>query len=288
MIDRAGWPFILGALALAVALGLWLGVVWAAPAVILAAFFAFFFRDPHRDVPTDPRLVVSPADGRVMIVGAPARRRRAARAVAADQHLSVPDGRPHQPRPRLPGAVTRVEYHPGKFLPAYRVEAGELNEWTEVWFDQQRHVVVCRQIVGILARRIVTPADRRAIRSAGERFGIMKFGSRIDLFLPLSATIAGEGRRSRRRRARRRSRHWLRSTSRRRGSSGSSALVSTAPPAREHPARRVAAAEPVHARQPVLRLGVRRPRHARRARDRRAVHRRRRWSSTCSTAASRA
>ena len=188
MIDRAGWPFILGALVLAGALGLWLGAVWAAPGVILAAFFAFFFRDPHRDVPTDPRLVVSPADGRVMIVGAPPG------GGAPPGHwqqisifLSPMDV--HINRAPIAGRVTRVEYHPGRFLPAYRVDAGEHNEWTEVWFDQNGTIVVCRQIVGILARRIVTRLTAGQSVGVGERFGIMKFGSRIDLFLPPSADL---------------------------------------------------------------------------------------------------
>jgi phosphatidylserine decarboxylase len=191
MIDRAGWPFILGALALAVVLGLRLGVAWAAPAVILAAFFAFFFRDPHRDVPTDPRLVVSPADGRVMIVGAPP---GAGAPPGQWQQISIflSPMDVHINRAPIAGRVTRVEYHPGKFLPAYRVDAGELNEWTEVWFDQNGTIVICRQIVGILARRIVTRLTSGQSVGLGERFGIMKFGSRIDLFLPLSATIAAK------------------------------------------------------------------------------------------------
>ena len=189
MIDRAGWPFILGALVLAGALGLWLGAVWAAPGVILAAFFAFFFRDPHRDVPTDPRLVVSPADGRVMIVGAPP---GGGAPPGQWQQISIflSPMDVHINRAPIAGRVTRVEYHPGRFLPAYRVDAGEHNEWTEVWFDQNGTIVVCRQIVGILARRIVTRLTAGQSVGVGERFGIMKFGSRIDLFLPLSAAIA--------------------------------------------------------------------------------------------------
>jgi phosphatidylserine decarboxylase len=189
MIDRAGWPFILGALVLAAALGWWLGPTWVAPGLLLAAFFVFFFRDPHRDVPTDPRLVVSPADGRVMIVGAPP----GAGAPAGQwQQISIflSPMDVHINRAPIGGRITRVEYHPGKFLPAYRVNAGELNEWTEVWFEHDGVVVVCRQIVGILARRIVTRLTVGQSVSLGERFGIMKFGSRIDLFLPLSATIA--------------------------------------------------------------------------------------------------
>jgi phosphatidylserine decarboxylase len=189
MFDRAGWPFILGAVTLAVVLGLWLGGLWSLPAVILAAFFAFFFRDPHRDVPSDASLVVSPADGRVMIVGAPP---GAGPPPGQWQQISIflSPLDVHINRAPIAGRVTRVEYHPGKFLPAYRVDAGELNEWTEVWFDQNGTTVVCRQIVGILARRIVTRLTAGQTVGLGERFGIMKFGSRIDLFLPMSATIA--------------------------------------------------------------------------------------------------
>jgi phosphatidylserine decarboxylase len=82
-----------------------------------------------------------------------------------------------------------VEYHPGKFLPAYRKEAGELNEWTEVWFDRAGGPVVVRQIVGILARRIVCRLKGGEQVTAGQRFGVMKFGSRIDMFIPTTATI---------------------------------------------------------------------------------------------------
>jgi phosphatidylserine decarboxylase len=82
-----------------------------------------------------------------------------------------------------------VEYHPGRFLPAYKKEAGELNEWTEVWLDRPGGPVVVRQIVGILARRIVCRLTEGEQVSAGQRFGVMKFGSRIDLFIPRTATI---------------------------------------------------------------------------------------------------
>lgn len=188
-LDRAGWPFILGALALAVVLAWWLGRIWALPFVLLAAFFAFFFRDPDRQVPTGSSLVVSPADGRVMIVneasgpGAPAGKWR-----QISIFLSPVDV--HVNRAPVDGVVRRVEYHPGKFLPAYREDAGIHNEWTEVWFDHHGTLVICRQIVGILARRIVTRLTVGQSVARGERFGIMKFGSRIDLFLPVNSTIA--------------------------------------------------------------------------------------------------
>jgi phosphatidylserine decarboxylase len=187
-IDRAGWPFILGALAFAALLAWWLGGLWALPFVVLAAFFVFFFRDPDRAVPGDPNLVVSPADGRVMLVGDPP----FAGTPAGDYQLISIFLSPmdvHINRTPVEGTVTKVEYHPGRFLPAYKTEAGTHNEWTEVWFDRDGTVVVCRQIVGILARRIVTRLAVGQTVARGERFGVMKFGSRIDLFVPRSATL---------------------------------------------------------------------------------------------------
>jgi phosphatidylserine decarboxylase len=187
-LDPAGWPFILGALVLAGVAAWWLGRLWAIPLVLLAAFFVFFFRDPERRVPDAPNVVVSPADGRVMIVGDPS----GTGAPLGEWFqitifLSPVDV--HVNRAPVDGRVTRVEYHAGKFLPAYRDEAGVHNEWTEVWFDHHGVAVVCRQIVGILARRIVTRLAVGQHVARGERFGIMKFGSRIDLFLPRSSRI---------------------------------------------------------------------------------------------------
>jgi phosphatidylserine decarboxylase len=86
--------------------------------------------------------------------------------------------------------VTRISYTPGKFLPAYRHEAAAVNERSEVWIDRGNgQIVVARQVVGILARRVVCRARVGEQVRAGQRFGIMKFGSRMDVFLPPSATI---------------------------------------------------------------------------------------------------
>ena len=187
-IDRAGIPFIVIALALA-GLAAWGGGrAWAVPFLVLAAFFVFFFRDPDRTPPTGANLVVSPADGRVMLAGVePGPGAPAGKWRQISIFLSPMDV--HVNRTPVEGAVTHVEYHPGKFLPAYKVEAGQLNEWTEVWFERQGRTIVCRQIVGILARRIVCRLKAGDTVTRGQRFGVMKFGSRIDLYVPIDAQI---------------------------------------------------------------------------------------------------
>jgi phosphatidylserine decarboxylase len=98
----------------------------------------------------------------------------------------------HVNRMPIGGTVTKVEYHPGRFLPAYKAEAGDLNEYTEVWLNHGGQTIVVRQIVGILARRIVCRAREGEVVKAGDRFGVMKFGSRMDVFLPASATITAK------------------------------------------------------------------------------------------------
>jgi len=95
----------------------------------------------------------------------------------------------HVNRMPLAGRVMSVKYHPGKFLPAYKREAGDLNEHTEVVLDHGGQTIVVRQIVGILARRIVCRVREGDEVGAGARFGVMKFGSRMDVFVPQGSTL---------------------------------------------------------------------------------------------------
>jgi phosphatidylserine decarboxylase len=187
-IDPAGWPFIGGSLLLAVVTTLWGGWAFATVFIVLALFFLFFFRDPDRTVSAGEHAVLSPADGRVMVAGAPTGQ---AFPAGTWQQISIflSPMDVHVNRMPIGGKVTHVEYHPGRFLPAYKAEAGDLNEYTEVWVDHGGQTIVVRQIVGILARRIVCRTTEGAVVKAGDRFGVMKFGSRMDLFLPPDATI---------------------------------------------------------------------------------------------------
>jgi phosphatidylserine decarboxylase len=187
-IDPAGWPFILGALALAL-IGAF-AVHTALGLVLLAAagFFLFFFRDPDRVVTQSDNAVLAPADGRVMVAGdSTSQEFPASNWQQVSIFLSPMDV--HVNRMPVSGRVTRVRYHPGRFLPAYQADAGDLNEYTEVWLDLNGRTVVVRQIVGILARRIVCRTKEGELVRAGDRFGVMKFGSRMDVFVPKGTEI---------------------------------------------------------------------------------------------------
>jgi phosphatidylserine decarboxylase len=160
---------------------------WATGFAALGAFLTYFFRDPERQVPTEEGLVVSPADGRVVFAGlADPRWSPPGEWKQITIFLSPMDV--HMNRTPVAGRITRIEYRPGKFLPAYKEEASA-NELNEIWIDYHGEPVVIRQIVGVLARRVVCRVKEGQQLERGERIGLMKFGSRMDVFLPTRAEI---------------------------------------------------------------------------------------------------
>jgi phosphatidylserine decarboxylase len=187
-VDPAGFPFIGGALVAALVVGYFAGWRVASVFVALALFFTFFFRDPERVPPVGDDQVLSPADGRVLVAGSP---QPESAPPGAWQQISIflSPMDVHVNRMPVTGRVTRVSYIPGSFLPAYRENAGAINERSEVWIDHAGQPIVARQIVGILARRVVCRVRAGTDVHAGERYGIMKFGSRMDVFVPTDATI---------------------------------------------------------------------------------------------------
>ncbi len=189
-IAREGLPFVAACLAAAAVAALWArsggwGTRGVAPAICLALtiFVAYFFRDPERAPPRGADLVVSPADGRVVGVGEVVDEAFAGGAATRiTVFLSIFDV--HVQRAPLAGEATRYEYRPGRFLPAWRDEASEANEQATLAIATPRGPVVVRQIAGLVARRIVTYPRPGDALSRGQRIGLIRFGSRVDLLVP--------------------------------------------------------------------------------------------------------
>ena len=190
---REGYPWVLTPLLAASASGLagflfasWLLLVSAALLLVVAAFMAYFFRDPRRAVPTEPGLVVSPADGRVTRV-----EKLSDGDVQSPTVVSIflSPFDVHINRSPIAGTVIDVTYTRGRFTSATSDRASLLNEQNALTIEGEELTVVCKQIAGVLARRIVCwkrPGDELGL---GERFGLIKFGSRTDLVLPASVEV---------------------------------------------------------------------------------------------------
>lgn len=169
-------PLVLAVLA--GAFGLW----WlAAVFLLLSAFMAYFFRDPHREIPKEESLVVSPADGRVTRVEKLTTDDESSPTVVSI-FLSPLDV--HVNRAPIAGKVVDVTYTKGRFRMATREDASLVNEQNSLTIQGERMTVVCKQIAGVLARRIVCWKKAGDSLAIGERFGLIKFGSRTDLILP--------------------------------------------------------------------------------------------------------
>jgi phosphatidylserine decarboxylase len=162
----------------AAVLGFWYVAV---PLFVLALFMAFFFRDPKRVPPGDPDVVVSPADGRVTRIGS------SGAGTVVSIFLSPLDV--HINRSPIPGKIVDVIYSPGKFLMATNEKASLVNEQNALTIQGEKITVVCKQIAGILARRVVCWKGKGDNLRLGERFGMIKFSSRTDVLLPANVTV---------------------------------------------------------------------------------------------------
>ena len=178
-----GWVFVLplaGATILSALLSWW---SVAGLGLVLTVGVGLFFRDPERSVPQTPEAIVSPADGRVMeIVTEQAQTRR------ISIFLSVWDV--HINRAPYGGIVQHVVYTPGAFLAAYRQEASRINEANTVTITGHGQEFIVKQIAGVLARRIVCRVRPGDTLEKGQRYGLIRFGSRTDILLPATAEIA--------------------------------------------------------------------------------------------------
>jgi len=191
---KEGYPFMIGSAVLALlAIGaaMQMGGYWWAIALLLAViagWVAYFFRDPERDGDRGEHLVVAPADGKVVLiteVDEPAfMGGRATRVSIFMNVFSV-----HVNRYPVSGTVRLVRYSPGKFLNAVTEASSAENEQTSVGLEAGRHRVLVRQIAGLIARRIITYSREGDEVSQGERMGLIRFGSRVDVFLPPGSVL---------------------------------------------------------------------------------------------------
>lgn len=186
-IDSAAFPFVAIA-AVPALVSVWLGPMALTIALLtLPIVIGLFFRDPERRVPAGWDLVLSPADGRVMHAGLARPGEAPAGAwLQITIFLSVLDV--HINRTPVAGRVERVIYNPGSYLPAFRHDSWR-NEHSEIWLDHGGVPIVVRQVVGLLARRVVCRVKPAEELEAGQRIGLMKFGSRMDVFVPVTATV---------------------------------------------------------------------------------------------------
>jgi len=181
-IVKEGIPYIVVPLLLAAGAAV-LGFWWVAAIFLLVMLFmAFFFRDPKRVPPSDTDVVVSPADGKVTRIAS-----AGADSTVVSIFLSPLDV--HINRSPIPGKIVDVRYSPGKFLMATNEKASLVNEQNALTIQGEKITVVCKQIAGILARRIVCWKAEGDSLGLGERFGMIKFSSRTDVLLPANVRV---------------------------------------------------------------------------------------------------
>lgn len=186
ILAREGWPFIGGALAAAILVWVLAGWVWSIPFWLIAVFVIQFFRDPPRRVPTQANAVLAPADGRVVKVEKVRDPYTQRDTLLISVFMNVFNV--HSNRSPVDGVVERVEYSPGKFVNADLDKASTENERNALVLkltSGERISVV--QVAGLIARRILCYVKPGQALARGERYGFIRFGSRVDVYLPLGA-----------------------------------------------------------------------------------------------------
>ncbi|CAM2006982.1 phosphatidylserine decarboxylase family protein [Acanthopleuribacter pedis] len=177
LVAKEGWVFLFPTALAALLLFILGWVISGGIVAVLAVYIAYFFRNPYRQIPEDPKGIVSPADGKIVAV----------------RHLD--DGRVmisvflnifnvHVNRSPIAGEVETVLHTPGKFLAAYKEEASTLNEQNKVVVRDGDFAMEVIQIAGLVARRIICWTKTQDTLAKGERFGLIRFGSRVDLYFP--------------------------------------------------------------------------------------------------------
>jgi phosphatidylserine decarboxylase len=188
LLAREGWVHIALTVGAAAVVHYLAGPWWAAPLWLVAAFVLQFFRDPPRAIPADPGVVVSPADGRVIVVDEapdPFLNRPARRVSIFMNVFNV-----HSNRSPVAGEVKQRWYHRGSFLNAALDKAALENERNALWLRSEEGAdLVVVQVAGLIARRILCHVEPGARLQRGERYGFIRFGSRLDVYLPAGSRV---------------------------------------------------------------------------------------------------
>ena len=185
ILAREGWPFIALALALAVGMQIWLGFWLALPFWLIWLFVVQFFRDPPRTIPQQPDVVLCPADGRIVKVETVRDPYANRDALLISVFMNVFNV--HSNRASVSGVVQQVNYFPGKFVNADLDKASTENERNAVVIDSNGTTVTLVQVAGLIARRILCYVKPGDTLQRGQRYGFIRFGSRVDVYLPIDA-----------------------------------------------------------------------------------------------------
>ncbi len=187
IIAREGWPFLAISIILAIAATVWCAA-WSIPLWIIALFVLQFFRDPPRDIPQDAGAVLSQADGRIVVVECvndPYVQRDAIKVSVFMNVFNV-----HSNRSPVDGTVQQVWYFPGKFVNADLDKASTENERNALWLKTANGTdITSVQVAGLIARRILCYVKAGDMLTRGQRYGFIRFGSRVDVYLPLIASV---------------------------------------------------------------------------------------------------
>lgn len=185
LLAKEGWPFIAMIFMLAVFASFFLGGVLAGLCWLLLVFVLQFFRDPPRVVPTEKNAVLSPADGRVVKIEKVRDPYADREALLISVFMNVFNV--HSNRSSVDGTVRRLSYFPGKFVNADLDKASVENERNAMVLDAGGHTITQVQVAGLIARRILCYAEEGQALKRGERYGFIRFGSRVDVYLPAEA-----------------------------------------------------------------------------------------------------
>jgi phosphatidylserine decarboxylase len=186
ILAREGWPYIAAAVALAIILWAFVGLAWSLPVWLIAIFIIQFFRDPPRAVPQQANAVLSPADGRIVKVDKTHDPYTQQDALLISVFMNVFNV--HSNRVPVDGTIERIEYTAGKFVNADLDKASTGNERNAMVLRlPQGELITVVQVAGLIARRILCYAKSGQRVARGERYGFIRFGSRVDVYLPLSA-----------------------------------------------------------------------------------------------------